>query len=359
MKIDKINFFIFLLVCLGSVEAQSNNNPHPAQTQTKRKLPVQCKKPNLSDDQIIGYSMGIRPCRTSGVRLEVEHVNNKVIIHNYGHGGSGITLSWGCAQRVVELLEQELTKTRSVTDQPTAIVGAGIIGLTVAHELLDKGYKVNVYAKNFPPHITASVGAGVIRPFGLGDGQDQALLKKLHDISFVRFQNYAHEKNPEFGGVKYVADFKIRPGIKAVKDKSLVVQTTQYLDDLFAKAKQKGAQFIYKVFATKEEIAQLPESIIINCTGYGARNLFADQDLLPIRGHTVLLAPQEGINYIAGDLHKKDGIFTSLTPHDDKIVIAGSYEEGIDSHELDEVICKKIMEQARAFFDEIEFEQET
>ncbi|MBS1988774.1 FAD-dependent oxidoreductase [Candidatus Dependentiae bacterium] len=346
----KVLCAIVSLLSIGSCIPASNH------AVPKRKLPVQCKKPNLSDDQIIGYSMGIRPCRISGVRLETEHVKDKIIIHNYGHGGSGITLSWGCAEHVLELLEQERVETRSIADQPIAVVGAGIIGLSVAHVLLDKGYRVNIYAKDFPPHITASVGSGAIRPFGLGEGQDQVLLKKMHDISRVRFEKYAHEKKPEFGGVKYIADFKIRPGIKAVEDKTLVVQTTQYLDDLFEKAKQKGAQFIYKIFQTKDEVTQLSESIIINCTGYGARDLFSDQDLLPIRGHTVLLAPQEGINYIAGDLDKKDGIFTSLTPHDDKIVIAGSYEENVDSKELDEAICKKILEQARAFFNEIEFE---
>lgn len=41
----------------------------------------------------------------SGLRIECEEIENKLVIHNYGHGGAGVTLSWGCARKVVELLQ--------------------------------------------------------------------------------------------------------------------------------------------------------------------------------------------------------------------------------------------------------------
>lgn len=48
--------------------------------------------------------VGLRPCRTQ-VRLEAEKSpSGKLLIHNYGHGGGGVTLSWGCAKEVTELL---------------------------------------------------------------------------------------------------------------------------------------------------------------------------------------------------------------------------------------------------------------
>jgi len=40
----------------------------------------------------------------NGLRIEIEEIEDKLVIHNYGHGGAGVTLSWGCAQRVVDLL---------------------------------------------------------------------------------------------------------------------------------------------------------------------------------------------------------------------------------------------------------------
>jgi len=63
-----------------------------------------CRKiiPELGDAVVIEDLVGLRPGRTE-VRLEREDKNGKYLIHNYGHGGSGVTLSWGCADEVVEL----------------------------------------------------------------------------------------------------------------------------------------------------------------------------------------------------------------------------------------------------------------
>jgi len=58
----------------------------------------------IDNPQVLRERVGLRPFRKSGVRLESERLQDRrVVIHNYGHGGSGFTLSWGCAQQVVEL----------------------------------------------------------------------------------------------------------------------------------------------------------------------------------------------------------------------------------------------------------------
>jgi D-amino-acid oxidase len=58
-------------------------------------------------DQARPPVVGIRPCRKSGVRLEVEMGDHPVpVVHNYGHGGSGFSLSWGCAEAVRDVLLQ-------------------------------------------------------------------------------------------------------------------------------------------------------------------------------------------------------------------------------------------------------------
>ncbi len=54
--------------------------------------------------EIVAKSAGLRPSRHGGVRLELEvmKINNKSVkvVHNYGHGGSGVTISWGCASGI-------------------------------------------------------------------------------------------------------------------------------------------------------------------------------------------------------------------------------------------------------------------
>ena len=60
--------------------------------------------PALSTAPMRAHKVGIRPCRTT-VRLEMETVDGQRIVHNYGHGGAGVTLSWGCAVEVVSLCD--------------------------------------------------------------------------------------------------------------------------------------------------------------------------------------------------------------------------------------------------------------
>jgi D-amino-acid oxidase len=59
--------------------------------------------PEVVSAQVLSFRVGVRPNR-GNVRVEREFVDGLCLVHNYGHGGSGVTLSWGCAERVAELL---------------------------------------------------------------------------------------------------------------------------------------------------------------------------------------------------------------------------------------------------------------
>ena len=61
--------------------------------------------PGIKDAEIIEDIVGLRPGRTE-VRLEKELISGRTVIHNYGHGGSGVTLSWGCAEEIVEIVNE-------------------------------------------------------------------------------------------------------------------------------------------------------------------------------------------------------------------------------------------------------------
>lgn len=64
--------------------------------------------PELANARVIEHLVGLRPGRPS-VRLEVERLNDgPAIIHNYGHGGAGFTLAWGCADEALALIEEEI-----------------------------------------------------------------------------------------------------------------------------------------------------------------------------------------------------------------------------------------------------------
>lgn len=59
--------------------------------------------PSLGDVRELGRGAGLRPARRGSIRLEAETVGDGIVVHNYGHGGAGYTLSWGCADEVVRL----------------------------------------------------------------------------------------------------------------------------------------------------------------------------------------------------------------------------------------------------------------
>jgi D-amino-acid oxidase len=55
-------------------------------------------EPRLAGVPVVGHRVGLRPVR-DGVRFEVETISGgRHLVHNYGHGGAGVTLSWGCAE---------------------------------------------------------------------------------------------------------------------------------------------------------------------------------------------------------------------------------------------------------------------
>lgn len=61
---------------------------------------------HITDEDILSVVCGLRPVRST-VRLEAERITpNRLLVHNYGHGGAGVTLSWGCAAEVVGLISK-------------------------------------------------------------------------------------------------------------------------------------------------------------------------------------------------------------------------------------------------------------
>jgi D-amino-acid oxidase len=78
--------------------------------------------PCLVDAKIAEHGeprVGLRPFRRAGVRVECE---GNTVVHNYGHGGSGVTLSWGCAQDAARLASEAVTGARSRIARPFAAV---------------------------------------------------------------------------------------------------------------------------------------------------------------------------------------------------------------------------------------------
>jgi D-amino-acid oxidase len=72
---------------------------------TTTRIVAECSRAlNVEKPNILAERVGLRPFRRSGVRVARDRLRDgRAVVHNYGHGGSGFTLSWGCAKEVFEL----------------------------------------------------------------------------------------------------------------------------------------------------------------------------------------------------------------------------------------------------------------
>jgi D-amino-acid oxidase len=97
------------VVVLGGTEQRGDWSlePEPA---TAAKILAACAviEPALTGAAVLGHRVGLRPARTrvrlEAVRQETGQGGEFTVVHNYGHGGAGVTLSWGCAEDAAELV---------------------------------------------------------------------------------------------------------------------------------------------------------------------------------------------------------------------------------------------------------------
>jgi glycine/D-amino acid oxidase-like deaminating enzyme len=106
-----------------------------------------------------------------------------------------------------------------------------------------------------------------------------------------------------------------------------------------------GGHVVVREFASRSQLASLTEPVIVNCTGLGAASLFGDEELIPIKGQLVVLAPQPEVDYITigpGDLY--------MMPRADGIILGGTHERNVWTLEPNPVETERILRGHRELF---------
>jgi hypothetical protein len=319
-------------------------------------LPLQA-----SPDRIFRTTVCLRPFRAIGPRLEVERIAGKRVVHHYGHGGSGWSLSWGSALDMLPL---------ALADSPKeiAVVGAGAIGLTSAITLQRAGAKVTIYAAARFPDVRSSRATGTWSPdsrFALADKVASDFGDKWERTaraSFARHQSYLglpgdpvdwtdrynlfDAPPPEAGNrphvetglhfVEYGARLRdlvpsahpIAPGTHPFrvpfvrKTTSMMFNVADLAHTLETDFLLAGGRFVPLELHEPSDFAKIREKVIVNCTGYGARALMRDESIVPVRGQIAWLIPQAGVRYglyyrDVSVLARKDGIVVQAIGGDD------------------------------------------
>jgi len=106
-----------------------------------------------------------------------------------------------------------------------------------------------------------------------------------------------------------------------------------------------GGHIVLREIGDRASIQALPEKLVFNCTGLGAKALFDDEELTPVKGQLTFLLPQPEVQYatIAGDLY--------MFSRSDGVLLGGTHEEGVWSLEPDLERKKEILAGHKAFFD--------
>lgn len=326
--------------------------------------PVYLPAPDFSSANILGEIAGLRPMRTTGVRIESESVLNKTVIHNYGHGGSGFTLAWGSAEEAADLLVGSLGAGSSV-----AVLGAGVIGLTTARILIERGFKVKIYFADISPNTTSDVAGAQWSPSFVSPGTTVSEQTRYHRMLATTYRRYEKLAGPDYGvflrpnyipagmhdGVQdvqagimqptlHLARLPFaKPAVAGTMILSWLIEPSVFLPKMIGELKSAEVVFERRMFANLQQMQTLDESIIFNCIGLGARDLFQDKALIPIKGQLVLLKPKAGMEYLA--LHRG---YTFCRR--DAIVLGGSYEKNVFDTHTDPLVSKKILQINRDFF---------
>ncbi len=321
--------------------------------------------PNLADDQVVRTVAGIRPFRRGGPRLERVEAGGKVIVHNYGHGGAGFTLSWGSASLVAELLRGH------PRGSEVAVLGSGVVGLTSAQVLQEQGFRVRIYAREFPPHTTSDVAGAEWSPDLVDRGTSPALrarFGRLLALSWRRFRAlvgagwgvtprpiYEADDVPSglddlpaglLPAARQVRSLPFAPARAGRVYQTLLIEAPIFLARLAAEVKRGGAALEARAFASPAEVTALPEAVIVNCLGLGAGALFADAAVVPVRGQLVHLRPQR-LSYLV------DHPAGYVLPRTDALVLGGSFEEGVADPRTDPATCARILDANRRFFQSV------
>lgn len=321
----------------------------------------------LSPDRIIDIAVGLRPFRARGPRLEAQRLHGKAVLHHYGHGGSGWSLSWGSAQRALALVQAAGLK----PGQRLAVVGAGAIGLTTARQAQQAGYRVRLYARELASRVHSSAATGLWTPESrivaaahadaAWTGDWEAMARdafKVHqsyiglpsgpvqwhdgyvvgDVAPGQPAPNPYDSEPDYPDLApRLAD--LRPqglalgagehpfrASQARRFTQLVFNIPAYQRLLWDDFMRDGGQWQRHELRSPRDFARLPEAVIVNCTGDGSRTLLGDTSLTPVRGQTARLIPQPEVDYAL--IYRGHGIVA--VPRRDGLLVAtmGSHDFG-------------------------------
>ncbi len=323
----------------------------------------------VSPSRVIRTVVGLRPFRPSGFVVKAEKLDAKTLVHNYGHGGGGMTMSWGTAHLAVDLA--------AATGQTTcAVIGCGGVGLATARLLQRRGWSVTIYAKDLPPNTTSNISGAQWSPAESYDPDHRTdafadQFARAARLSHREFQNLAGDDY----GVRWIENYVVGdrpprgaqgstqniqdlyPGVQDLGPRehpfgapyvrrfvTMLIEPPVYLNAVMRDFLLAGGRMVVREFDDLRSIAALAEPVVVNCTGLGAKALVGDEELMPIKGQLSVLLPQPEVDYIT----LTDELY--MFPRRDGILLGGTHERGVWTLEPNVEAARRILAGHERFF---------
>ena len=260
------------------------------------------------------------------------------------------------------------------------MIGCGVVGLSTARLLQQRGYRVVIYTRAMPPDTTSNIAGGLWEPVSLFDRarvtpEFRRQFGEAARFAFRRYQSLAGD----LYGVRWLplyslstsGPYQARHPIArrarwsrctrrrrrwrrgehpfavpyARRRYSMLIEPAIYLSALLRDFLGAGGRVAVREFHQPQELAGLSEALIFNCTGLGAGTLFQDTELTPIKGQLAFLLPQPAVDYMTvgpGDIY--------MFPRRDGVLLGGSHERGEWSTEPDPATTDRILRENGILF---------
>ena len=328
--------------------------------------PSQFVRPSIGPELVIRTLVGLRPYRPSGFVVRGERMGDKLVIHNYGHGGGGITLSWGSSALAVR-------EVPATGDRRAAVLGAGIMGLTTARLLQDRGWAVTIYTKVMPADTTSNIAGGQWSPTSVFEENRATAAFQTQFKAAARLAHHAFGRLVGSGyGVSWKENYFLHARPTPPRDNyylrelsdlfpsvtelqpdehpfsspfvyryvTMLIEPDVFLRRTMSDVREAGGRIVIRDFRDRADVLTLEEPVIFNCTGLGAAALFGDAELIPVRGQLVFMPPDGRIDYLT--IGGGQGVLY-MFPRPDGLLLGGTFERGASHLTPDAATTERII----------------